>query len=203
MTSRREFLQIGIAASALPLATQAARAAGLPPLAADEQAHAVRLYKVVYDTRIPASVAFARRAEASGVATYPIEGDMTRFWYEDLYHRWRSGPAAIAGLTAHGALFCLERLAWDQGLRVVFRGEHTPGDGGIIRHALSGPVSILRDAEHAATRTAWSEGLAEIALRVPSGRTEMGSGRAATQARIAMPEQTDALYTWVIAPARA
>ena len=203
MTSRREFLQIGIAASALPLATQAVRAAGLPPPAAEEQARVVKLYKVVYDTRIPASVAFARRVEARGVATYPIEGDMTRFWYEDLYHRWRSEPAAIAGLTAHGPLFCLERLAWDQGLRVVFRGEHTPEDGGIIRHALSGPASMLRDAQRAATDTAWSERLAEIAMRVPRGRIEMGSGRAATRARIAMPEPADALYTWVIAPASA
>ncbi len=32
-----------------------------------------------------------------------------------------AGPAAIAGLTAHGALFCLERLGWDVGMRVATR----------------------------------------------------------------------------------
>ena len=82
---------------------------------------------MVYDTRFPASVAFARRAAARGFALHAIAGDMTRFWYDDLYHRWRAGPAAIAGLTAHGALFCLERLAWEQRMRVVHRREHAPG----------------------------------------------------------------------------
>ena len=55
-----------------------------------------------------------------------MAGDMTRFWYDDLYHRWRQAPVAIAGLTAHGALFCLERLAWEKRMRVVYRREHSP-----------------------------------------------------------------------------
>jgi hypothetical protein len=66
-------------------------------------------------------VAFARRAEARGIAVHAMAGDMTRFWYDDLYYRWRQGPAAIAGLTAHGPLFCLEQLAWEQRMRVVYR----------------------------------------------------------------------------------
>jgi hypothetical protein len=40
---------------------------------------------------------------------------------------WTKQPVAIAGLTAHGPLFCLERLAWDHGMRVVFRAEHPAG----------------------------------------------------------------------------
>ena len=93
MTNRREFLQIGIAATALPLAAQSAVAAAL---GARPRGDDVPLYKVVYDVRFVDSVAFARRAEARGMATHAIEGDMTRFWYDDLYHRWRDGPAAIA-----------------------------------------------------------------------------------------------------------
>ena len=120
MTSRREVLQVGLAASVmLPLG---ARARSVAVGAA--RVETVTLYKVLYDTRFAASVAFARRAAASGVAVHAMTGDMTRFWYDDLYHRWRQGPAAIAGLTAYGALFCLERLAWDQRMRVVYRGEH-------------------------------------------------------------------------------
>src|SRR5262245_10881177 len=125
MTNRREFLQVGIAATTLPLATQSLLA-GAEPLGTPIDA-AVPLYKIVYDVRFADSVAFARQAEARGVATHAIEGDMTRFWYDDLYYRWRSGPAAIAGLTAHGPLFCLERLAWDQRMRVVYRREHAAG----------------------------------------------------------------------------
>ena len=125
MTSRREVLKVGLAASAmLPLGARARSVAvGAAP------AEAVTLYKVLYDTRFAASVAFARRAAASGVAVHAMAGDMTRFWYDDLYHRWRQGPAAIAGLTAHGALFCLERLAWEQRMRVVSRGEHAASLG--------------------------------------------------------------------------
>ena len=114
MTNRRELLKIGLAAAALPVAAHAALV----------ETHGVPLYKVLYDTRFPASVAFARRAAAGGLAVRAMAGDMTPFWYDDLYHRWKQGPAAIAGLTAYGALFCLERLAWDQRMRVVYRGEH-------------------------------------------------------------------------------
>lgn len=115
MTSRRELLKAGLAASVLPIAVSAG-------FAAAEHA-AAPFYKVVYDTRFAASVAFAERAAARGLDVAGIDGDVTRLWYHDLYHRWRQGPAAIAGLTAHGALFCLERLAWDHRLRVVYRGE--------------------------------------------------------------------------------
>ena len=120
MTSRRQVLKVGLAASAmLPLA------AGIVSMAVDAaRGEAITLYKVLYDTRFATSVAFARRAAAAGVPVHGMAGDMTRFWYDDLYHRWRQGPAAIAGLTAHGALFCLERLAWEQRMRVVYRSEH-------------------------------------------------------------------------------
>jgi hypothetical protein len=121
MTSRRQFLEAGLAASALlPAGAWAAQVAPL----ADRS-----LYKVLYDTRFPASAAFARRAAARGLAVHAIAGDMTRFWYDDLYHRWRQGPAAIAGLTAHGPLFCLERLGWEQRMRVVYRREQAPVAG--------------------------------------------------------------------------
>jgi hypothetical protein len=115
MTSRREFLKAGLVASALPVAARAELAESF------SGGPGAPLYKVLYDTRFEASTAFARRAEARGIAVYAMAGDMTRFWYDDLYHRWRQGPAAIAGLTAHGPLFCLERLAWEQRMRVVYR----------------------------------------------------------------------------------
>lgn len=130
MTSRREFLKAGLIASALPVAARAELAA-LPAGGASAP-----LYKVLYDTRFAASVAFARRAEALGLAVHAMAGDMTRFWYDDLYYRWRQGPAAIAGLTAHGALFCLERLAWEQRMRVVHRVEHAPAAGAAASEAL-------------------------------------------------------------------
>jgi hypothetical protein len=83
------------------------------------------LYKVVCDERFAASRTFGSEAQRLGLLVYVIKGDIRDLWFRDLYARWNRSPAAIAGLTAHGAIFCLERLAWDQRMRVVFRREHT------------------------------------------------------------------------------
>ena len=194
MTNRREFLQIGVAATALPFATHA-RAATLGLGA--ESADVVPLYKALYDVRFPDSVAFARRIEHHGIRVHAIEGDMTRFWYDELYHIWRNGPAAIAGLTAHGPLFCLERLAWDQGMRVVFRGEHRYADER-IEHSIAGPVALLRDTAGLGLLEPWPACLADAVAHCPSGRAELAQAprshsRAATVAG-------ESLYSWVIAP---
>jgi hypothetical protein len=135
MTSRRELLQVGLVAAALPIV------ASIDEAAAAHLTPAMPFYKVLYDTRFPASVAFAQRAAARGLDVHAMQGDMTRFWYDDLYHRWKAGPAAIAGLTAYGALFCLERLAWDQRMRVVYRSEHSVAPGGGVPHRFGGPAA--------------------------------------------------------------
>src|SRR5688572_1196035 len=164
MTSRRQFLKAGLAASALQVAARA-------DIAAPERTvPTVSIYKVLYDTRFPASVAFARRAATRGLAVHAMAGDMTRFWYDDLYHRWRRGPAAIAGLTAHGAVFCLERLAWDQRMRVVYRGEHAPAAAGCVAHRFEGPASLMSAAAAATADAAWPAALADVVVECPIGR---------------------------------
>jgi hypothetical protein len=193
MTNRREFLRIGIAASALPFATHAVRAADLVP------ADHMPLYKALYDLRFADSIAFARRVESLGVAVHAIEGDMTRVWYDDLYHRWRSGPAAIAGLTAHGPLFCLERLAWDHGMRVVFRAEHKFSSAACVAHELTGPLVMLDEASSLDTSETWAARIADVVTRCPRGRAEIGS-TALSQGQPAGRAE-DSLYSWVIAPA--
>jgi hypothetical protein len=193
MTSRREFLKVGLVASALPVVarTRLADAEGILPT--------VPLYKVLYDTRFPASVAFARRASTHGLAAQAMHGDMTRFWYDDLYHRWQKGPAAIAGLTAHGALFCLERLAWDQRMRVVFRGEHSLAAGGGVAHRFEGPAALLPTAVRAMADTQWADALADVVASCPVGRSSRESVNALT-ASARPPPADDVLFSWVIAP---
>lgn len=124
MPTRREFLQTGLAASILPWTL----ADGTPSYWDWTQATAC--YKVVADERFGAGSAFATEAARRGADVVRITGDITRFWFEDLSLRWRDAPVPIAGLTAHGPLFCLERLAWDHGLRVVVRHEHPPSARG-------------------------------------------------------------------------
>jgi hypothetical protein len=196
MTSRREFLQIGLAASTLPMAGPAALVAGDT---APGSAAAVPLYKILYDTRFPASVAFARRAAARGLSTHAMDGDMTRFWYDDLYHRWRDGPAPIAGLTGHGALFCLEQLAWDQRMRVVFRVEHSVAAQGCVAHRLEGPAALLPVAVDAIASPAWAAAMADVVAECPRGRIERQMASALTKRAATVPS-SESLFSWVIAP---
>jgi hypothetical protein len=192
LTSRRDFLKVSLAASALPVAARAEIGFVTEPT--------IPLYKVLYDTRFPASVAFAERAAARGLDVHAMRGDMTSFWYDDLYYRWQQGPAAIAGLTAHGALFCLERLAWDQRMRVVFRGEHSVAADGCVAHRFEGTAPLVSLAARAAVeRSSWPAELADIVAECPVG----GFERRATQSRAAdaatlLPSA--ALFSWIIAP---
>ena len=80
-----------------------------------------RLHLAIFDHRFAAGRQFAKSSEARGIATRPIANDVTSLWYSELHPLWKQQPVAIAGLTTYGALFCLERLAWDHGMRVLHR----------------------------------------------------------------------------------
>ena len=86
MASRREFLQAGIAASVLPMAV-----AGANP-APGKRDHAADFYKVIFDERFPASVAFGAEWKARGAAVHAIRGDITDLWFHDLDQQWKKQP---------------------------------------------------------------------------------------------------------------
>jgi len=101
------------------------------------------LFSAIYDNGFPASAAFGAAAGQQGYATHDIDGDITELWVHHLAERWQRDPVAIAGLTHASALFVLERMGWDHGLRVVFRAHHHVHADGHIEHRLSGPPSML------------------------------------------------------------
>jgi hypothetical protein len=127
MASRREFLHAGLVVPFLPVAIPAIEPAAQDPTPQDA-APRVSYYKVIFDERFPASVAFGQKWKAGGAPVHAIRGDITDLWFHDLDAQWKKQPVAIAGLTAHGPLFCLERLAWDHGMRVVSRVEQGSWD---------------------------------------------------------------------------
>ena len=147
MINRRRFVQHGVAGSVTALV------GGIPVLAGAATSEFSRatagllgdgllrdnrfkLHVAIFDRRFAAGRRFARSSATRGIATRPIAGDVTSLWYSELHPLWNTGnkdrsvqyPVAIAGLTTYGPLFCLERLAWDHGMRVLHRQEHDARD---------------------------------------------------------------------------
>lgn len=197
MTNRREFIRIGVSATAWPLVAGAAHAAGV-----DTDPRTMPLSAVIYDSRFSEGLAFAQRCEAAGIPTRAIDGDMTRLWYDDIHHLWQRGPTAIAGLTAYGPMFCFAELARDARMRIVFRAEHRPASSG-SRHALTGPMPMVSSALRACRNdTSLGAAMADIVMACPGGRVEIASAATDSGTAVtALDDVDDALYTWVIAPA--
>jgi len=197
MASRREFLQMGVAALALPISSHASLSPAASP--ADGEPSTTPLYKMVFDERFGSSRVFAEEAQRLGISIHGIQGDMTDLWYHDLYARWKQGPAAIAGMTAHGAIFCLERLAWDQRMRVIFRADHRYLADGSIEHALSGPTPMLRQAAEWSKETNWASEMAGLITRCPSGRPQLSLANVIGPT-VRQADDPEHLISWLIAP---
>jgi hypothetical protein len=124
MVSRRTILQGAVAVTTLPIIAGAVWNSHSSNATAVQYFRPFSPYKVLVDTRFAAARAYAHTAKWRGEPVYGFSGDITEVWYHDLYPRWQKGRAAIAGLTAFGALFCLAELARDVRMRVLQRNEH-------------------------------------------------------------------------------
>jgi hypothetical protein len=191
MTNRREFLQVAAAVSAAPMAARAAQAT-------DGLFQSPALHAVVVDRRFEASRAYGARWAESGLQVRTIDADVTRLWNEDLRLTWAQSPAGITGLTASPALFLLERLAWDHGMRVVFHAEHHPRRDGGLEHVILQGGAGLAAADIAAAGDLWPETLA----RALEGHPARAEGLKPTTAGLApgYDEPVEVLSSWVIAP---
>lgn len=210
MPSRREFLQASLAASvlsrpALEQVDDTPAPLQMPP--AHRAAPDFALYRVVSDDRFSSSRVFADEVERLGVERVHTAGDITDFWYGDLSIRWKTAPVAIAGLTPHGPLFCLERLAWDHGLRVMFRGTHQLLANGQVQHTLAGPAATLDRLEQMDLGPSWAARIAPVLLgcrgdgEPASAVVCSASPRVEDDAALAGDiEPSGPLYSWIIAP---
>jgi hypothetical protein len=197
VASRRDFLKTAMAVSALPIVAGVAT----DPADAAPRSRTLALYRVIFDERFPGSRAFADRARKLGVPAQAIRGDVTALWLNDLRGRWQASPAAIAGLTAPSALFCLERLAWDHGMRVAFHAEHRHLSNGAIEHFVLSGERPLRPTSLDAAGTKWIDQIAELVTRYPFDRASRGGATSAGLPRTA-DDKSVTLASWIIAPVK-
>lgn len=186
-TSRRRFMQAGIGLAGL---------AGLAgPAAAAKVGGATHfMHRIIFDMRFAESRMFGAEADRLGQATVALDGDVGRLWTDHLAPLWSGGPAAIAGMTAPDALFCIERLAYDAGLRLVLRIDHRRhGAGGVDHHCEDDAVLA---AFGSVGRTAFPTRSAEILMAC--SRHAMALGPTCLAPRRAGDEEP--LISWAFAP---
>ncbi len=153
-------------------------ASGLPGIAGARDAS--KYHAVLVDDRHTEARLFGSILAARGAAVHSVpDGDVTSLWLSTIAPAWRRGPVAIAGLTRPPVLFCLEQLAWSQGMRVTFHFEQL----------------VTSQVAH----TAWAETMADIVTvrATPpryAGPTSAGLAPAPTQ-------DAQLLTSWIIASA--
>lgn len=202
--TRRRFVSAGIAVGAAASVAAAASMSGgshNDPLGLQ-----LPLHLAIFDTRFPASLTFARTFAVRGVTLAPYDGDVTPVWFEELHPVWRQYPIAVAGLTTEGALFCLEQLAWDNGMRVAYRGFHYASPDGGMEHLLQSPAGRPQDvAGRLAGAEPWPAQVAELIANIAAPAPAFPSNpRARSQAtchtRSGATAATGRLVSWLIAP---
>jgi hypothetical protein len=155
---------------------------------------------VIFDSRHAEARDFGARASFLGAPLRAIEGDITALWQNELLSRWKKTAAAIAGLTERPALFLLERLAWDHGLRVVFEAEHESNEASVA-HRVVRTADPRLAAELERAGRGWPSVLADALVattRAPARDTRPTD--AALAAHLGEPTK---LYSWIIAPRAA
>lgn len=192
LVDRRKFIQIGAgmaaAATAVPLSAFASATDVLP------------LYKIIYDERFGPCRLFAEEAKHCGANVHAIRGEVHDLWSDDLYHRWKSSPVAIAGMTTYVPMFRLATMARDAHMRVIYRAHHMVEDAaGGGEHEVFGPrVALTRQPALRGPHTEWSRGAARIVTAWPSRALSVKG----SESNVAQADRSaingDTLLTWLI-----
>ena len=109
--------------------------------------------------------------------------------------------APIAGLTSAESLFCLERLAWDHSMRLLFKASHTALPGGEIQHSLTGPEAVVERLAAGYERDPrWASLTADALGRFPAMRARQSRRILLTAAGSDDSRFEGTLVSWVIGP---
>jgi hypothetical protein len=195
VASRRQFIQSGLALSAVSLTT---RISALSLQADDTAVATLRLERFVFDNRFAAAVELAQHVEHHGVAVAETSGDLTDLWYHELDLRWKKAPMALAGVTTRGGLFVLETLAADHRMHVVYRGAHAVPQNGRVAHVLSGPAHLIARAAQNSGGSFW-EHLGRTMTECPRDERRLTERTLTTRAGQTQARE-EPIYSWIIAP---
>lgn len=139
-TTRRFFLRsAALGLLALPACGVAAGAESARTLSPGWRGNSGRLQfdRIFFDRRRAHALAFGETARQFGGRTHALSGDIDEECYEDLQRRWRTARTPVAGMTDFRALFLLQVMASDAGLRPVLRIHHC-GHGAAMTHEIFG-----------------------------------------------------------------
>ncbi|HTA46808.1 MAG TPA: hypothetical protein VK789_30400 [Bryobacteraceae bacterium] len=192
MVNRRGVLKIGAATVAGVLVKPLDSGRNLSPTRAR-----LALHKAIFDERFAECRAFAAELYNAGVVTSAIRGDVAKLWYHDLRVHLRENRLPVAGMTDRAALFCLEELARDVGMRLIFRADHMIDQNGHTEHTAAGQPSLV-----AVTHGLPPEAGFGRAIAVLLGQFDISEPcDTSAQKRTGpfSPENKTALVSWVIA----
>lgn len=172
--TRRFFVKSGLALSAIALGPTTELQAHRTPLAL-RSPEKLSLHLAVVDASFAAGRAFGAAMRERFVPVADYLGDVTGVWYERLDPVWRCVPIAVGGLTTEGALFCLERLAWDHGMRRIYRGTHSHLPDGGTQHLLESNGGATRVHDSPSSPELWTAQVANLMLEMSSSVSALPS----------------------------
>jgi hypothetical protein len=191
MVNRRGVLKIG-AATVAGVLVNIPDSGRNPSLT---RAHA--FHRAVFDERFAECRGFAAQLHSAGVRTSAIRGDVSKLWYDDLRQHLRENRLPVAGLTDRAALFCLEELARDVGMRVIFRADHMIDQNGHTQHTAVGQPSLVAGTHSLPPEPGFGHAIAvlfgQFDVNEPSHRS------AQKRTGPFSPEDKTALVSWLIA----
>jgi hypothetical protein len=152
--------------------------------------------RAVFDERFAECRAFAAELTGGGVPTAAIRGDVARLWYGDLRAHLRESRLPLAGLTDRATLFCLEELARDVGMRVIFRADHIIDRNGHARHAAIGPASLVAVTRNLPPEAGFGRAMAGLLSQFDIDEPRDSAAQKRTGPF--SPENKTALVSWVI-----
>jgi hypothetical protein len=189
MHTRRTFIEGALAVSALATGGLAAT-----------RAASARPDHVLVDGTLAEGAAFRGEMRVQGIDVIDMPDDIANLWMRVLEPRLRAAPAIVVGLTHAAALFCLEALARDYGLRTTLRIEHARLDVGPTEHRALGLAS----------GAGWESALRQAGTRWPAIAARLVAERVnPAQAAVEWPlvevaaanrRRRPALFTWMLAP---